>query len=140
MFKPTLIGIVMCVLGTSGFAQAAQLAPAECLHGSDETTANRERRMQAVQYVIKVNAAETALTIGPAQPRPKYRALNELPNLPLLPAGFDTQFLTDGASYSFSLKDTRDACHYAIFSDQAKLVYEAVPRAGQPTMVPLGTR
>ena len=70
----------------------------------------------------------------------KYRPLNELPNLPALPAGFDLQFHTDGLTYTFSLKDTRDACHYAIFSDQDKMLYEAIPSKGEPTIVPLGTK
>jgi hypothetical protein len=38
------------------------------------------------------------------------------------------------------LKDTRDACHYAIFSDQEKLLYEAIPSKGETTIVPLGTK
>jgi len=34
---------------------------------------------------------------------------------------------TDGATYAFSLKDKRDACYYAIFSDQAGVIYEGSP-------------
>jgi hypothetical protein len=83
-----------------------------------------------------VNAAE-----GTSAPRlQKYRPLNELANLPPLPAGFDIQFHTDGLTYTISLKDTRDACHYAIFSDQDKLLYEAIPSKGETTIVPLGTK
>jgi hypothetical protein len=136
MSKPILFALSLAASTAPAVAQS-RLVPS-CLHGSDETAANRARRLQAVQYAARVNAAETAMSLG--QPRPKYRPLDELSNLPLLPAGFDVQFHTDGLTYSFSLKDTRDACHYAIFSDQDKLLYEAIPSKGEPTMVPLGTK
>ena len=69
-----------------------------------------------------------------------YRPLNQLTNVPALPAGFAIQFHNDDRSYTFSLKDTRDACHYAIFSDQDKLIYEALSRAETTGIVPLGSR
>jgi hypothetical protein len=47
--------------------------------------------------------------------------------LPPTPAGFQVQFHLDGPRYAFSIKDTRDPCGYAIFSDQDAEVYEAVP-------------
>ena len=131
--KPILFALTLSAAATSSFAQ---IPVQNCLHGADETAANRARRQQAVQYAAKVNAAESR-----SVPRvQKYRPLEELPNLPPLPAGFDIQFHTDGLTYAFSLKDTRDACHYAIFSDQDKLLYEAIPSKGEPTIVPLGTK
>lgn len=133
MFKLILVALS---LPASAVPAVAQNLTQNCLHGSDETAANRARRQQAVQYAARVNAAE-----GMSVPRlQKYRPLDELPNLPALPAGFDIQFHTDGLTYTFSLKDTRDACHYAIFSDQDKLLYEAIPSKGEPTIVPLGTK
>jgi hypothetical protein len=85
--------------------------------------------------------AETTFPIGPrSQSQRGYRSLDQLANLPPLPAGFAVQFHSDDRSYTFSLKDTRDACHYAIFSDQDKRIYEAVPRADTTAIVPLGTR
>ena len=132
-FKPILFALTLLATATSSFAQTLVQ---NCLHGADETAANRARRQQAVQYAAKVNAAE-----GTSVPRlQKYRPLDELANLPPLPAGFEIQFHTDGRTYTFSLKDTRDACHYAIFSDQDKLLYEAIPSKGEPTIVPLGTK
>lgn len=133
MFKLILVALS---LSASAVPAVAQNLAQNCLHGSDETAVNRARRQQAVQYAARVNAAE-----GMSVPRlQKYRPLDELPNLPALPAGFDIQFHTDGLTYTFSLKDTRDACHYAIFSDQDKLLYEAIPSKGEPTIVPLGTK
>ncbi len=131
--KPVLFALSLSASATSSIAQ---ILVQNCLHGAAETGANRARRQQAAQYAAKVNAAE-----GTTVPRlQKYRPLDELANLPSLPAGFDIQFHTDGLTYSFSLKDTRDACHYAIFSDQDKLLYEAIPSKGEPTIVPLGTK
>ena len=133
MLKPIVLALSLSVAATSSFAQ---VLAQKCLHGADETVANRGRRQQAVQYAAKVNAAE-----GMSAPRlQNYRPLDDLPNLPPLPAGFDIQFHTDGRTYTFSVKDTRDACHYAIFSDQDKLLYEAIPSKGEPTIVPLGTK
>ena len=133
MLKSIPIALSLCA---SAAPAATQNLVPSCLHGSDETAANRARRQQAVQYAAKVNAAESR-----SAPRvQRYRPLEEVPNLPSLPAGFDIQFHTDGLTYTFSLKDTRDACHYAIFSDQDKLLYEAIPSKGEPTIVPLGTK
>jgi len=134
--KPILLALSLSAAATSAFAQI----PAQsCLHGADETTANRGRRQQAIQYVARVNAAETGLAVGPGL-APRYRPLSDLTNLPAVPAGFEVQFHTDGRTYTISLKDTRDACHYAIFSDQEKRVYEAIPRKSEVTLVPLGTK
>jgi hypothetical protein len=133
VLKPILFALS---LSASAAPAIAQNLVQNCLHGAGETAADRARREQAVQYAAKVNAAESR-----SVPRvQKYRPLDELPNLPPLPAGFDIQFHSDGLTYTFSLKDTRDACHYAIFSDQDKLLYEAIPSKGEPTIVPLATK
>jgi hypothetical protein len=67
--------------------------------------------------------------------------LEQLQNVPPTPAGFKLQFYTDGSTYAFSLLDIRDPCHYAIFSSQNGLIYEATPRAAYavrvlPTEIP----
>jgi hypothetical protein len=139
---------MVCALGavaTPGLAWAqvpySTFKPT-CLHGPDETAANRARREQALQYAAKVNTAEAGTTVGapPPQRQRTYRPLEELVTVPAPPAGFDMQFHTDGRTYFFALKDTRDECHYAIFSDQDKWLYEGVPSKGAVTVVPLGTR
>ena len=135
MFKSLLLGITVTLAGNPLLAQGP--LPRPCLHGTPESSAERTRRMQAIDYVTKVNMAESARL--PALPR-TYRPLEELNNVPPVPAGFAVQFLNDDRSYTVSLKDTRDACHYAVFSDQDRVVYEAVPRADSGGIVPLGTR
>ena len=133
MVKTVLIGVVLAMAAGPAFAQGN--AQRTCLHGGVEAPAERARRQQAIDYAAKVNAAETFYGIGPRQNQ-RYR----LPNLPAEPAGFAIEFHNDDRSYVLSLKDTRDACHYAIFTDQDKLIYEAVPRTETGGIVPLGTR
>ena len=132
MFKPILIGVLLLSPATTAFAQ-------NCLHGSSETFAERMRREQAVTFARQLNAAEkfAALGIGPQR---RYRPLNELPNVPRIPAGFTLKLQTDGAGYTFSLKDSRDPCGFAVFSDQDGDVYATIPEPHQATVVPLGTR
>ncbi len=137
MFKPLLFGMAMAVV--PGVALAQGVLPRPCLHTTAESPSDRSRREQAIDYVVKVNLAQSARQrLVPRQ----YRPLAELANLPPLPAGFDVQFHVDDRSYTISLKDTRDACRYAIFSDQDGLVYEGIPRAetGRIIPLPLGTR
>ena len=135
MVKPLLLGIAITLAGNPLLAQ--ERLPRACLHSDLESNADRTRRMQAIDYVTKVNIAESARL--PALPR-TYRPLEELGNIPPVPAGFAVQFHNDDRSYTISLKDTRDACHYAVFSDQDRLVYEGVPRSDPGGIVPLGTR
>jgi len=136
MFKSLVLGIAVMAAGNPLLAQGRQARP--CLHTTLESPAERTRRQQAIDYVMKVNMAESARVL--MVPR-TYRPLNELANVPAVPEGFSVQFHNDDRGYTVSLKDTRDACHYAVFSDQDKLIYEAEPRSDTgAVLVPLGTR
>jgi hypothetical protein len=128
MLKSILVG-AMLLSPAAAFAQ-------NCLHGSGETAGERARREQAIQFARHVNAAEK-LGIAPQR---KYRPLGELPNLPRVPAGFVVQFHTDGSAYMFSLKDSRDPCGFAVFSDHESDVYATMPEPHAVTVLPLGTR
>ena len=138
MFKSLLLGVALAATGNP-LALAQGPLPRPCLHGDIESTADRTRRQQAIDYVTKLNFAEAARSR--LVPR-GYRPLEELANLPAVPAGFAVQFHNDDRSYTVSVKDTRDACRYAVFSDQDRLIYEAVPRSdtGGIMALPLGTR
>jgi hypothetical protein len=61
-------------------------------------------------------------------------------NVPPTPAGFELQFHSDGSTYSFSIKDRTDPCRYAVFSDQDKVLYEAIARRDAAVIVPLDTQ
>jgi hypothetical protein len=123
------------VLGVLAGADAARAQ--QCLHGQLETADDRVRRERAMDFARRVNAAQQIL---PAPRGPRYRPLEELPSLPPAPDGFALQFHTDGRSYTFSLKDRRDPCRFAVFSDQEGAVYAAAPQPQRAIILPLETR
>jgi len=104
--------------GVAGTAQE----PA-CLHGASEVPAELARRQMALRFVRQVNTLESAAY----SQEHRYRLANELPDFPATPEGFRAQFSTDGSTYTFSIKDARDSCHFAYFSDQEGLIYTALP-------------
>ena len=100
----------------------------QCLHDQLETRANRTRREKALELADEINRAQgVARRFGARPGQGPYKPLDELFNLPDTPEGFRVQLLTDGTTYTFSIKDTRDPCGYAVFSDQSLDIYEAVP-------------
>jgi hypothetical protein len=114
--------VALAVAGALGFAAVPEQPPA-CLHGSSSTPENRARRDAALQYARQLNTFEAA---GKNQAQ-RYYAIEDLPGLPALPDGFKARMSTDGASYAYSVKDTLDPCHFAFFSDQDGLIYNATP-------------
>jgi hypothetical protein len=127
-----LLGLgVMGSPSTPSFAQGRAQLPAPCLHGPSEQANQRARREQALKMAQQINRAEHGgPALLPSQPRREYRPFAQLPNMSPEPAGFRLQFYTDGATYTFSLKDTLDRCEFAIFSDQDQGIYQATPRTG----------
>jgi hypothetical protein len=136
--------LVALVIGLSPLilAQTAQLPPRlgpsgpTCLHGPSEAPADQLRREQALRFASAVNRAEN----NTPSLRPDlrlYRPLDQLRSLPPTPSGFQLQLNTDGATYNFSLTDTLDGCHFAIFSDQNGWIYQAVPTRGVAQIQPL---
>jgi len=107
---------------TPAFAQ-------ECLHGPTESALERERREYAIRVARQINALQAAW-IG-ANPRSgQYARLSQL-KLPDMPDDFGLMFHLDGRRYTFSLKDDRDPCYFAIFSDHDGLIYAAMPQQEQ---------
>jgi hypothetical protein len=105
----------------------------QCLHGAIETQEERARREKALELADDINRAQgLARRFGP-RGRGPFLPLDKLSNVPEPPDGFRMQLNTDGATYSFSIKDMRDPCAYGVFSDQSLDIYEAVrstPRFG----------
>jgi len=119
----------LLVLSTSGIASAQNK---QCLHDQLETRADRTRREKALELADEINRAQgVARRFGARPGQGPYKPLDELFNLPGTPDGFRVQLHTDGTTYTFSVKDTRDPCGYAVFSDQSLDIYEAVPSARQ---------
>lgn len=97
---------------------AQQSAAPKCLHGDNEVPEQRARRMAAIALARDVNTMQ-AMTF------PKANRYQPLANLALnrpVPEGFRLQLTTDGAGYSFSVKDTTDPCLFAFFSDQTGII------------------
>jgi hypothetical protein len=106
----------------------AQLLPPgagiSCLHDETASAADRARLEQARAVARAIN-----LTQGrAAEVTRRYLPLSQLIGLPQVPDGFELRLYTDGDGYVLSLKDTRDPCHYGIFSDQHGRLYEMAPQ------------
>jgi hypothetical protein len=114
--------LALALAGCFGFVNLPA-QEAACLHGAKEKPDQRERRMAALEFAQQLNKFEAA---GKSQAQ-RFYAIEDLPGLPPLPKGFKAAIATDGASYTFSIKDTLDACHFAYFSDQDGLIYTATP-------------
>ncbi len=96
----------------------------DCLHNGTETASNKTRREQAITLARAINDGQARI----AERTRNYAPLALLGNLPPTPAGFELRFYFDGANYAFSLKDRRDICRYAVFSDQDGWLYEKTPK------------
>jgi hypothetical protein len=137
MVKLAMAATVLVVVG-------AQTASAQqCLHGASERSAQQARREQALKMAHQINAAEMSVvpqTPGSRIPSAEqFLPLEQLPTpLPAL-SGFTVKFLTNGTGYMFSIRDTKDPCHYTIFSDQDRWIYETTPSTSV-VVVPATTR
>ena len=119
MIKTTVAAMVLFLAG-AGVSSAQP-----CLHGSGEVPAQRARRQEALRLARQINTAENFGRTP--QAKNPYRPLTELTNVGPVPAGFVVQLTTDGATYSFSIKDMIDPCRYTIFSDQEGIIFHGAP-------------
>jgi hypothetical protein len=126
MRKMAIVGTVLCLAGWALASAQVPVPRAQCLHERGESSGERSRRQRAIQFAQLVNRAQ--LLFGGPSGRARYRAFEDLANVPAVPDGFRLQFHTNGTTYSLTLKDERDPCGYSIFSDQDSLIYEAMPR------------
>jgi hypothetical protein len=122
-------------VGTASAAvpRAQLLLPApSCLHEDAERQPDRLRRDEALALAKAVHERQALLV---RQSR-RYHQLSELQPLPGTPAGFEMRLLADSSGYVLSLKDVTDPCHFAVFSDQAGLLYQksalSAPVVAQP--------
>ena len=79
----------LAILLTVGSASAAAQ---NCLHGADETAAQRARRNAAIQLATRINLAQV-ITSGPRSQNNRYRPLEELVNIPPTPPGSSCGFI-----------------------------------------------
>jgi hypothetical protein len=112
----TIVGLICAALGVSARATSAQQP--RCLHGQDETAAQRDRRQQALRTARQIN---TYRVNGRGQAG-RFQPLTAFPGI-VTPPGFAVHVATDGTTYAFSIKDTVDPCAFAYFSDDSGLIY-----------------
>ncbi len=124
-----ILTICVAIAGAAVALAQVQAQPRSrpCLHDENETREDRTRREKAVELADDINQAQRIARRLARPGQGPYLPLDELFNVPTPPDGFRVQLHTDGTSYSFSIKDTRDPCRYAVFSDQSMDIYEAVP-------------
>jgi hypothetical protein len=131
MRHPQFVFVCLCLVMTgASLALAQRQVPPpnrQCLHDQLETRTERNRREKALDVADAINRAQGMARRFGARPDGAYLPLDQLFNVPEPPDGFRVQLHTDGSTYSFSIKDTRDPCGYAVFSDQNLDIYEAIP-------------
>jgi hypothetical protein len=107
--------------------QGVPLPASACLHDDREQPVDRLRRDAALALARQINTAE-----GQRVERAgRYLPVAQLGTLSAIPEQFELRFYTDGAGYVFALKDRRDICRYAVFSDQDGVLYEKTPQVAQ---------
>lgn len=124
MFTRNCVGVgLVAMLCTAGAAAPEEQLPptiAECRHDQNSKPDDRTRRIEAVTLAKAIHAAQADLM----RRTQRYQPLANLPNLPEVPSGFSLSLYADGEGYIFAIKDTRDPCRFAVFSDSAGLLYE----------------
>jgi hypothetical protein len=108
-------------MATLAFA-AAVAANGAAMDAGQTGCADQSRHAAAYRLAQAINSGEAAAFAG----QRSYAQLTDLPVGPV-PAGMTAQLSTDGETYAFSVKDTTDACHSAVFSDQAGVIYVGTP-------------
>jgi hypothetical protein len=129
--RNSLLAVTVFLL--AGVVPASAQTGKPCLHDQFETPAERTRREKAVELAQDINRAQ-AMAFGRRGGKGSYLPFEQLLNLPATPEGFKIQFHLDRTTYAFSVKDMRDPCAYAVFSDQSGDVYEATPAPLKPRM------
>jgi hypothetical protein len=94
----------------------------ECASNASLTDVQMARQRMAVNIARQINTAEAQQSSTTKQ----YVPLSQLTGV-TVSDGFEAQVSTDGTTYIFSVKDTQDACKFAVFSDQHGLIYKAAP-------------
>jgi hypothetical protein len=111
--------VISGTLTIAGVRAAPVRAQDGCLHGPDETAAEKQRRAQAVMLSRQVNSQQQRSRSSTGN----FVSQSDLSGLPAAP-GFEVGLVTDGNTYAFSVKDTLDPCGLAFFSDHNSLIYE----------------
>jgi hypothetical protein len=115
-------GVLALAIGAASALPRAQFPSGlpSCRHGGSPTDEDSARRQQATALARRINAAQASFV----RETGRFAPVERLGRLPAVPAGFALSMYVDGNGYLFAIKDTRDPCRFAIFSDEAGLLYE----------------
>jgi len=116
---------ISLLIGLALLCTPADLRAQQCLHGPDESAAERARRRAAVVFLQEVNAAQARIQ----RERGSFVPLVEAVSLAAVPVGFVPRLVFDRWGYVVTLKDALDPCGFALVSDHDGLIYEARPVA-----------
>ena len=119
-----------------------------CLHGTNESAEQSQRKGQALNAVRVINTAEAwyfnenkkyapleVLANSPAMEAVKKsaglwgesaRTISLDPKTDIVP-GFEIHLTTNGAKYSVSVRDKTDSCSFSFFSDQQGVIFFGQP-------------
>ena len=116
--------IVFAVLIGLGFVLVfpAQAQQPSCGVDVGLTDAQLSRHQLAIGLARHINTAEVLAY----RSTDRFQPLQSLVGIEVRD-GFEAQLLTDGANYTFSIKDGQDVCKFAVFSDQTGVLYTAHP-------------
>src|SRR5690349_3381707 len=123
MLKGHVLTVCVVAAMAAGYAvetgHGVQAQQPSCLHGSDESADQQQRRIQALTVARQVNTvqAQTARRTG------AYQGLGQLPLTAQTPAGFVLHLANDGSTYSFSVTDSTDPCRFGYFSNADGVIY-----------------
>jgi hypothetical protein len=96
----------------------------QCVHGSGEDSAQRARRVAALRLAQAINTQQA--NTGQRNSG-QYQPLDRLQIDLASAAGFESQFTTDGRSYSLILRDTVDPCGLAVSTNQVGVIFQGYP-------------
>src|SRR5262245_11892862 len=116
-----LTTLSVALLAPRAGGQGLPIRMSGCLHGQDETAQQRGRRQEALALLKAINTAQGELV----QRSKVYGTLQQLGQLPAIPEGFVVRLYAGQDGYLVSVKDDRDPCRFALFSDQGSHVYES---------------
>jgi hypothetical protein len=116
------------------YPTAAPNSASQCLHGSDESGKQAGRRREALIAARALNTLQMRqkATTGAFLDQAASLVQLELARMVdgnggEIAPGWEFHLLTTGDSYLFSVKDAKDPCRFAFFSDNTGLIYTTRP-------------
>jgi hypothetical protein len=114
--------VAVCGVVVSAGSGLSSVQNAPCDPTAAPTPEQRSRRNLAIGVARQINNGQAQAWSSLR----RYGQLGELGSL-TIPQGFEVQVSADPLGYTFSVKDTQDGCKFAVFSDQAGVIYAANP-------------